>query len=96
MGQTRTFPLAAENDHLRTQEGIFHRQVGFASGCLRKGAQGECDGGWFCPPLDLMVNPIGNRNLERAGGRDHSASGYGGIASKTDDNPEIAESLNFG
>jgi hypothetical protein len=62
MGQPRTFPLAAENDHLQAQEGIFHRQVGFASGCLRKGAQGRRDGGWFHPILELMVNAIGKRN----------------------------------
>jgi hypothetical protein len=76
MGQPRTFHLAAENDHLQAQEGIFHQQVDFASGDIRKGAQGQYDGGWFYPTLDLMVKPISKRNPERAGGRDHSVSGY--------------------
>ena len=82
MDQPRTFPLAAENDHLRTQEDILHRQVGFASGYIRKGAQGRRDGGWFHPPPDLMVKPISKRNPERAGGRSHWLYGYGGIVMK--------------
>jgi hypothetical protein len=94
--QSRPFYLASENDYLLTQEGIFHQQVGFASGYIRKGAQGECDGGWFHQSLDLMVKPIGKRNPERAGGRDHPVSGYGGIVMKTNDNPGRAESLNLG
>jgi hypothetical protein len=63
IGQPRPIYLSAENDHLLTQDGIFHQQVGFASGYISKGAQGQCDGGWFHPPLDLMVNAIGKRNL---------------------------------
>jgi hypothetical protein len=39
------------------------------------GAQGQCDGGWFHLPLDLMVNAIRKRNPERAGGRYYSVSG---------------------
>jgi hypothetical protein len=96
MGQPRPLYLSAEDDYLLTQEDIFHRQVGFASGYIRKGAQGECDGGWFHPTLDLMVKPIGKRNPERARGRVHSASGYGGIVIKTNDNPRRAEYHIFG
>jgi hypothetical protein len=94
--QSRPFYLASENDYLLTQEGIFHQQVGFASGYIRKGAQGECDGGWFHPSLELMENPIGKRHPERARGRDHSVSGYGGIVIKTDDISGRAESLILG
>jgi hypothetical protein len=96
MGQTRPFYLSAENDHLLTKEGIFHQQVGFASGYIRKGAQGQCDGGWFHPSLELMENPIGKRHPERARGRDHSVSGYGGIVIKTDDTSGRAEYRIFG
>ena len=96
MGQPRPFYLSAENDYLLTQDGIFHQQVGFCSGDIHKGAQGECDGGWFQPILELMENPIGKRNPERARGRDHSVSGYGGIVIEADDNPGRAESLILG
>jgi hypothetical protein len=87
MGQPRPFHLSAENDHLLAQDGIFDQQVGFGSGYIRKGAQGRRDGGWFHPPLELMENPIGKRNPERARGRDHSISGYGRIVIKTNAHP---------
>jgi hypothetical protein len=78
------------------QDGVFHQQVGFASGYIRKGAQGECDGGWFHPILELIKNPIEKRNPERTWGRVHWLSGYGGIMMKTDDHPGRAEYHNFG
>ncbi|MBN1440350.1 MAG: hypothetical protein JW929_13160 [Anaerolineales bacterium] len=96
LGQPRPFHLSAEKDYLLTQDGIFHRQVGFASGYIRKGVQGQCDGGWFHPSLDLMVKPISKSNPERTGGRDYSVSGYGEFVIKTDDNSGRAEYHNFG
>jgi hypothetical protein len=41
------------------KDGILHQQFGFASGYIRKGAQGRRDGGWFHPILELMEKSIG-------------------------------------
>ena len=54
ISQSRPFHLPAEDDYLLTQDGVFHQRVGFGSGYIRKGAQGECDGGWFQPIPELM------------------------------------------